>query len=121
MLLESGRIYLGYKKCNYLLMPSLEITTGVKVYASNKSTKPNSINEMEEIKGLENNKINSFYSVPRWIAVIYENDNAAAYEQGLITDPFNSRSSIKVIENYEALVDNNTYLAIDQSGTYLVF
>lgn len=30
MLLKSGRIYLGYKKNNYLLMPSLEITTGVK-------------------------------------------------------------------------------------------
>ena len=121
MLLESGRIYLGYKKCSYLLMSSLEITTGVKVYASNKSIKPTSINEMEEVKGLENNKINSFYSTPRWIAVIYENDNSAAYEQGLITDPFNSKSSIKVIQNYEALVDDNTRLVVDTDNTSLVF
>ena len=121
MLLESGRIYLGYKKNNYLLMPSLEITTGVKVYSSNKSVKPTSINEMIEVEGLENNKINSFYSAPKWIAVIYENDNSAAYEQGLITDPFNSKSSIKVIENYEALVDDNTRLVVDQENTSLIF
>lgn len=101
-------------------MPSLEITIGVKVYASNKSTKPNSIAEMEEVKGLENNKINSFYSAPRWIAVIYENDNSAAYEQGLITDPFNSKSSIKVIKNYEALVDDNTRVVIDPENTSLI-
>lgn len=90
MLLESNKIYSTYKKNNFLMCSSLQITSGVTVYTSDKSTKPSSISEMTEVVGLEYNKINSFLSIPRWIAVVYATSADTAYEMGIIKNPFSA-------------------------------
>lgn len=121
MLLQSGKIYLGYKKNNFLMCPSLQITNGVKVYVSNSSTKPASILEMSEVVGLKTNKINSFLSVPRWIAVTYATDNDRAYEAGLIRSHFDASFSELVVKNYPALISGNTYVVVEEPNITLIF
>ena len=121
MLLQSGKIYLGYKKSNFLMCASLQITEGVKVFASNSSIKPESISDMVEIIGFKPNKINSFLSVPRWIAVTYTTDSDRAYENGLVKSPFNASASEFVVENYPALADENTYLIVEEPNITLIF
>ena len=122
MLLEYGKIYKGYKKNNFLQCPTLEITTGVTVYVSDKNTKPTSVSEMTVVQDLENNKINAFITVPRWIAVTYTLDTSTAYEQGLVFDIFKSGTDKPVVvENYEALADNDTFIIAIPPDTSLIF
>lgn len=118
MLLEPNKIYPTYRKCKFLLMPSLEVTEGVKVYTSLKGPKPTSISEMNEDTGIKSGQINSFVTVPRWIAVTYENE-AEAYECGLVTDPFSSKSSNNSeLEHNDIVVDGNrTRLMVNGSNT----
>lgn len=110
MLLESNKIYSTYRKSPFLLMPSLEVSEGVKVYTSDEGTKPSSIEEMNEDEGIVVGKINSFITVPRWIAIVAESDDYSAYECGLVTSPF------KEIEKY---ISPNESIIIDKKETIL--
>jgi len=110
MLLESNKIYPTYRKCKFLMMPSLEVTEGVKVYTSLEGTKPSSINEMSEDKGIEVGKINSFVTIPRWIAVSYLSDSDEAFECGLITDPLSDNSlNNPYVEANDIVINNRQY------------
>lgn len=119
MLLEPNKIYPTYRKCQFLMMPSLEVTEGVKVYTSLEGTKPTSITEMNEDEGIKANKINSFITVPRWIAVTYTSNNDEAYECGLVTDPLSDRSRMNpYVEPNDIVIDKfGTTLYADDSKT----
>ena len=62
MLLESNKVYPTYRKCQFLMLPSLEVSEGVKVFVSDKGTKP-TLEEMTKDEGIKANKINSFITM----------------------------------------------------------
>lgn len=119
MLLDKDIIYTTYRKSPFLMMPSLQISEGVKVYISNKGPKPNSISEMIEDTGFKSDKINSFVSVPRWIAITCEGDDYEAYECGLIESPF--KEVEKYISPNDSIIINRqeAILYIDNDKTFL--
>lgn len=110
MILDTNKIYSTYRKSPFLMMPSLQVSEGVKVYISDKGTKPNSISEMIEDTGIQAGKINSFVSVPRWIAITATSDDYDAFECGLIESP------LKEIEKY---ISPNESIIIDKKETIL--
>ena len=120
MFLESGKIYKRIYYKNYIQLPSLQINEGVKVYVSNKGQKPSSINEMTELTGLSYIKINSIYSMTRWIAVTYQLENSEAYEMGLVTSPFKNDSEQFVITEEDVIVAPNIKLLLSPNF-YLIW
>ena len=119
MILDTNTIYPTYRKSPFLLMPSLQISEGVNVYVSNKGPKPNSISEMIQDTGFQAGKINSFVSVPRWIAITATSDDYDAYECGLIDSPFKEVEKY-ISPNESVIVDKKeTILYIDNNKTFL--
>ena len=117
MLLEPNKVYPTYRKCQFLMMPSLEVSEGVKVFVSDKGTKP-TLEEMIEDEGIKANKINSFITVPRWIAVTSENDGNA-FECGLVTNPFGDVEQY-ISPDESIIVDKKeTILYTDHNKTFL--
>lgn len=119
MILDTDTIYQTYRKSPFLMMPSLQISEGVKVYISNKGPKPSSISEMVEDTGFQANKINSFVSIPRWIAITATSDDYEAYECGLLTNPF--KDVEKYISPDESIIidKKETILYTDNNKTFL--
>lgn len=118
MLLEPNKIYPTYRKCQFLMMPSLEVSEGVKVFVSDKGTKP-TLEEMTEDDGIKANKINSFITVPRWIAFTAETDDYDICECGLVTNPFVFTEQY-ISPDESVIVDKKeTILYIDNNKTFL--
>ena len=113
MLLESGKIYKTYIANRLKMCPSIELRGDVSFYVSDKGIKPNSINEMELINNVRQNYINSILAQTRWIAVVYNTDESAAYEMGIVTNPFLSSISTPYVPQEEQIV-------IDDKGTIVL-
>lgn len=107
MLLEANKIYPTYKLNNFIQLPTIEVTEGVKIFVSNEGPKPESLEQMIELEGVADNKINALYSNTRWLAVTYENEKSEAYEMGIVGNPF------KAEKIYRTAV-------IDDKGTILL-
>lgn len=120
MLLEPDKIYPTYRICKFLMMPSLEVTEGVSVYTSDDGMKPSSIDDMVLDEGIIDNQINSFITVPRWIAVTYSNEDSVAYECGLLTNPFSDKIIKTDTKPEDITIDNKgTLLYLDNNKTIL--
>ena len=118
MLLEPNKVYPTYRKCQFLMMPSLEVSEGVKVFVSDKGTKP-TLEEMTEDEGIQVNKINSFITVPRWIAITAESDEYSAFECGLVTNPFGDIEKY-ISPNESIIIDKKeTTIYTDNNKTFL--
>lgn len=120
MIMESGKIYLRKHYKNYILCPSIQTTDDIKVYVSDSSSKPNSINEMVELGEVRKNYINTIMADCRWIAVTYS--NGEVYEMGLIQYPFITELEQQIIiEPEEVTIDGKKKLYIDNNETSLLW
>ena len=95
------------------MCPSIELHGDVSLYVSDKGTRPNSVDEMELINNVKQNGINSILSQTRWIAVIYNTDDSAAYEMGIVTNPFLASISTPYVPQEEQIV-------VDDKGTIVL-
>lgn len=87
MILESGKIYQRQYFTDSLMCPTLEIKGSAKVYVSNSSVKPTSVDEMALETDFEDGKVNTVIGMTRWICAVYE-DGSEVREMGLISSPY---------------------------------
>lgn len=120
MLLESGKIYKRYLGNRIAMCPSIELQGDVSFYVSDKGAKPNSTSEMDLIENVRQNYINSILANTRWIAVVYNTDESAAYEMGIVTNPFlDSISTPYVPQEEQIVVDDKGTIVLAGTNFYL--